>query len=209
MTLTVDDAVRAIVAPRTVVVHGVRATSRPDALDAAIADAEARLRLPDEARDAALSRTRAMYRRFGVDPTRTRPSSEALWRRVRKGERLPAINALVDVVNWCSVEAQVPFGLYDLARIGDAVTLRLGRDGEGYEGIRKEWVNVGARLVVADGAGAFGNPTSDSLRASVNETTCDVLAVLFVPPDAPAADADALADLTRQRLESYGRPATM
>ena len=54
-----------------------------------------------------------MYRRFGVDPTKTRPSSEALLRRVRKGDALPRVNNLVDVINWCSLESQLPFGLYD------------------------------------------------------------------------------------------------
>ena len=64
-------------------------------------------------------------------PTKTRPSSEALLRRVRKGDELPRINSLVDVINWCSLESQLPFGLYDLDRIHGAVTLRLGRRGRG------------------------------------------------------------------------------
>ena len=55
---------------------------------------------------------RAMYRRTGLDPTKRRPSSEALLRRVRKGEPLPRINSLVDVCNWCSLEFQLPYGLY-------------------------------------------------------------------------------------------------
>ena len=58
-----------------------------------------------------------MYKRVGIDPTRRRPSSEALLRRVRKGEPLPRINAMVDVCNWCSLESQLPFGLYDASHI--------------------------------------------------------------------------------------------
>ena len=50
------------------------------------------------------AQVRAMYRRFGVDPTKTRPSSEALLRRIRKGEPLPRINNAVDICNWCSLE---------------------------------------------------------------------------------------------------------
>ena len=56
-----------------------------------------------------------MYRRIGIDPTKTRPSSEALLRRVRKGDHLPRINTLVDLCNWCSFELQLPYGLYDRA----------------------------------------------------------------------------------------------
>ena len=81
---------------------------------------------------------RTMYKRVGLDPTKTRPSSEALLRRVRKGDALPRINSLVDVINWCSLETQLPFGLYDLDRISGSVTLRLGASGEAYAGIRKD-----------------------------------------------------------------------
>ena len=77
---------------------------------------------------------RTMYKRVGIDPTKTRPSSEALLRRVRRGDELPRINSLVDVINWCSLETQLPFGLYDLDHIQGDVTLRLGRDGEEYAG---------------------------------------------------------------------------
>ena len=76
-----------------------------------------------------------MYRRIGLDPTKTRPSSEALLRRVRKGDGLPRINSLVDICNWCSLEFQLPYGLYDLAAIEPPIDLRLGADGEEYEGI--------------------------------------------------------------------------
>ena len=69
---------------------------------------------------------RTMYKRVGLDPTKTRPSSEALLRRVRKGDPLPRINSMVDVCNWCSLEFQLPYGLYDAARIEGDVELRLG-----------------------------------------------------------------------------------
>ena len=89
---------------------------------------------------------RAMYRRTGLDPTKRRPSSEALLRRVRKGEGLPRINSLVDVCNWCSLEFQLPYGLYDLDRIEGDVMLRLGEEGEAYAGIRKDEVHVAGRI---------------------------------------------------------------
>ncbi len=61
-----------------------------------------------------IARVRAMYKRLGLDPTKVRPSSEALLRRVRKGDPLPRVNSLVDICNWCSVETQLPFGLVRL-----------------------------------------------------------------------------------------------
>ena len=95
---------------------------------------------------------RAMYRRIGLDPTKTRPSSEALLRRVRKGDRLPRINTLVDICNWCSLEFQLPYGLYDVSALQPPVTLRIGTEGESYPGIRKDAVNVADRLTLADQA---------------------------------------------------------
>ena len=53
-----------------------------------------------------------MYRRVGIDPTKTRPSSEALLRRVTRGDGIPRINSLVDICNWCSLGFQLPYGLY-------------------------------------------------------------------------------------------------
>ena len=122
-----------------------------------------------------------MYKRCGIDPTRTRPSSEALLRRVRKGDPLPRVNGLVDIINWCSAETQISFGLYDLDKVEPPVTLRLGDSGEGYDGIRKDRVNVDGRLTLADARGPFGNPTSDSARTMSTPETRDVLVLLYVP----------------------------
>ena len=75
---------------------------------------------------AEIAAVRTMYKRVGLDPTKTRPSSEALLRRVRKGDSLPRINSMVDVCNWCSLEFQLPYGLYDAAQIDGDVELRIG-----------------------------------------------------------------------------------
>ena len=61
---------------------------------------------------------RALYKALGLDPTKTRPSNEALLRRVLKGEALYRVNTLVDALNLCSLRDQLPFGLYDLDRVG-------------------------------------------------------------------------------------------
>jgi DNA/RNA-binding domain of Phe-tRNA-synthetase-like protein len=141
-----------------------------------------------------------MYKRVGIDPTKTRPSNEALLRRVRRGDTIPRINSLVDIVNWCSLEFQLPYGLYDLAHIGGAVTMRLGAEGESYAGIRKDDVNVGGRITVADAAGAFGNPTSDSARTMVTTATTEALVVVYAPAEVPALQLKHVLDVTSTRL---------
>ena len=143
---------------------------------------------------------RALYRRFGVDPTRVRPASEALLRRVRRGDPLPRINSLVDVANIMSLRLQVPVGLYDLERIeGEELVIRLGAVGEGYAGIGKEHVNVEGRLCVADAAGPCGNPSSDSARTQISTQTERAAWIYFLP-----VGEDDL-DQTAELVTRYGR----
>src|SRR6266511_3998564 len=124
---------------------------------------------------------RTLYKALGLDPTKTRPSNEALMRRALKGEALYRINTLVDTLNLCSLRHQLPFGLYDRDKLQPPVRLRRGEPGESYEGIRKGAVNVEARPVLVDGAGPFGNPTSDSARTMITLETRNALVVVYAP----------------------------
>lgn len=143
---------------------------------------------------------RALYRRFGIDPTRVRPSSEALLRRLKKGEPLPRINSLVDVANALSVQLQVPVGLYDLGKVkGDELVVRLGAEGETYTGIGKERVNVAGRICVADGEGAIGNPSSDSARTMITTDTERAAWIYFLPVE------DETIDRTAELIAVFGR----
>jgi DNA/RNA-binding domain of Phe-tRNA-synthetase-like protein len=129
-----------------------------------------------------VERARELYRRFGLDPTRVRPSSEALLRRLKRGEPLPRINSLVDVANALSVQLQVPVGLYDLDKVkGDELVVRLGGKGEGYTGIGKVRVNVEGRICVADSEGPCGNPSADSARTMITTETERAAWIYFLP----------------------------
>jgi DNA/RNA-binding domain of Phe-tRNA-synthetase-like protein len=135
-----------------------------------------------------LTRARRLYRAFGIDPTSTRPSSEALVRRVLQGKAFPEVNAAVDVANLCSASFLLPIGLYDADKIRGEVVLRRGRAEESYAGIRKDTVGLEGRPVLADDLGPFGNPTSDSLRTCVEPVTTALWMVIFAPSAYPAAD---------------------
>ena len=150
MRVAVAPALAGVVRLGIVACGGASNARHDTRLDAPLAQAEeAARRAPPDERQA----VRAMYRRLGIDPTKTRPSSEALLRRVKKGDHLPRINTLVDICNWCSLECQLPYGLYDLSRIEPPIELRLGADGEQYEGIRKDAVHVSGRPTLADQRG--------------------------------------------------------
>jgi DNA/RNA-binding domain of Phe-tRNA-synthetase-like protein len=140
-----------------------------------------RLSLEDVAAQPSVRNVRAMFRSWGVDPSRYRPSAEALLRRVVQGKGLYHVSNLVDVANLGSVETGWPFGCYDRAAIQAPVCFRLGRPGETYQGIGKRTWYLAGQPVLADVAGAFGSPISDSTRTMVSESTGSVLVVIFAP----------------------------
>ena len=204
MTIDFDvaDDLRGVVRPGWFVATDVSVLDVDVRLDEPLRAAAASMRVAPEPVEV-IAAVRTMYKRVGLDPTKTRPSSEALLRRVRKGGELPRINNLVDVINWCSLESQLPFGLYDAGRIHGPVTLRLGRPGEEYAGIRKDVVHLDGRLTLADEQGPFGNPTSDSARTMVTAAARHALVVIFAPAAVAAAIVDRALALTGERIATY------
>ena len=190
-------ALAPIVRPGLIWWTGATVVQHEHRLDSLLAEAEARVRTTPPAEVASV---RTMYKKVGLDPTKTRPSNEALLRRVRKGDTIPRINSAVDIVNWCSLEFQLPYGLYDFSKVSGPVTMRLGAEGESYPGIRKDDVNVGGRITVADDAGAFGNPTSDSARTMVTPSSTELLIVVYAPAEIAKAQIERVLDTTAERF---------
>jgi DNA/RNA-binding domain of Phe-tRNA-synthetase-like protein len=152
---------------------------------------------------------RGMFRSWGIDPARYRPSSEALLRRVAQGKGLYRVSNVVDSGNLGSLETGWPYGIYNRALISGPVVLREGAESETYEGIGKKTWHLAGRPVLADSAGAFGSPISDSTRTMVTEAARDILAVIYVPAGVARAKIElALAELSRRLVESAtGREA--
>jgi DNA/RNA-binding domain of Phe-tRNA-synthetase-like protein len=126
-----------------------------------------------------LAEARDLYKSFGMDPSRHRPSSEALLRRVLGGKGLYRINNAVDTCNLASLTFLLPIGMYDLDRVAGDVVMRVGHEGEQYAGIRKGPVHLAGRLALFDREGGFGSPTSDSARTAVGADTRRILAVIM------------------------------
>lgn len=123
--------------------------------------------------------SRAAYKAFGRNPGRYRVSSEALLRRVRRGDELYHINSVVDVNNLLSVKSGLSVGSYDVEKLQGSVVLREAMPGEGYPGIGKEFLDMENMLVLSDDGGIFGSSMSDSTRAMVTEATKSVLVVVY------------------------------
>ena len=204
MRFTIASEIASIVQPGVLWLVHATVVEREPRLDAPLAAAESAVRVSPPQEVAAV---RTMYKRVGLDPTKTRPSSEALLRRVRRGDTLPRINSMVDICNWCSLEFQLPYGLYDADHVDGDVELRLGRPGESYAGIRKDDVHVATRLTLADLQGPFGNPTSDSARTMITTATTNALLVVFAPREYPVTKLGDVLDRTSGRMTQFTRCA--
>lgn len=126
-----------------------------------------------------LDASRRAYKAFGKDPGRFRLSSEALYRRIRQGKELYRINTVVDANNLISLETGFSLGSYDMDHIDGDVLFRRGTAGEGYQGIGKGVVALENMPVLADAAGPFGSPTSDSTRAMITPSATGILSIIF------------------------------
>jgi len=132
---------------------------------------------------------RRLYHGFGVDPTRHRPSPEAMWRRIRKGLEFPRVHPAVDATNLLALELQVSFGLYDAEKIRGDMIAAAGEEGEGYEGIGRGRISLEGKPVLRDETGPFGNPSADSARTRITPATRVLIQVLFFHPRDPDPEA--------------------
>ena len=120
-----------------------------------------------------IAATRRVYKACGKDPSRYRPASEQLIRRMLQGKELYQIDTLVDLVNLASIAYGYSIGGFDADRfVGDTLTLGIGREGEPYEGIGRGPLNIAGLPVYRDAQGGVGTPTSDNERTKMTmETT--------------------------------------
>ncbi|HEX5426193.1 MAG TPA: phenylalanine--tRNA ligase beta subunit-related protein [Candidatus Acidoferrales bacterium] len=155
----------------------------------------------------AIQAVRAMFREWGMDPSKYRPSSEALLRRVIQGKGLYFISNIVDIVNLGSIETAWPYGCYDRAKLRPPIAFRHGSAGESYERVGKEMWHLEGRPTLADADGPFGSPISDSIRTMITESATEVLVVIYAPVSARDRDLEQAAQRVADRLSSFGYAA--
>jgi len=146
---------------------------------------------------------RAMFREWGMDPSKYRPSSEALLRRVVQGKGLYRMSNVVDICNLGSIEVGWPFGCYDRSQITTPIIFRHGTADESYEGIGKRMWHLEDRPVLADPDGPFGSPISDSTRSMITESAREILVVVYAPAGAPEASLENALTRLGERLTRF------
>jgi DNA/RNA-binding domain of Phe-tRNA-synthetase-like protein len=129
---------------------------------------------------------RDFFWRVGVDPTKTRPASEALIRRVLRGRSLPRINTFVDAYNLASMEAAVPLAAFDMAWLSGDLLMREATMGEEFLGIgmEKPVILEGGEVVVEDGEKLVAiYPYRDAEVAKITVDTEDILMLVCGVPN--------------------------
>ncbi|HBL77896.1 MAG: hypothetical protein A2W90_01685 [Bacteroidetes bacterium GWF2_42_66] len=147
-------------------------------IEAALSELGNNLNIEDISKIPAIASSRKAYKTCGKDPARYRLSSEALLRRVVSGKGLYRINNVVDQLNLVSVTTGFSIGGYDAGKIQGDVSFGVAGD-EPYTGIGRGALNIEGLPVFRDNLGAFGTPTSDSERTSVNENTQRFLMIII------------------------------
>jgi len=125
-----------------------------------------------------IAATREGYKKCGKDPSRYRPSAEALRRRILRGLGLYEIDTLVDIINLVSLVSGYSIGGFDADKIcGDELVLGIGKHDEPYEGIGRGILNIEGMPVYRDTKGGIGTPTSDNERTKMDLDTKHILAI--------------------------------
>lgn len=155
-----------------------------------------------------IAATRRVYKACGKDPSRYRPASEQLIRRMLQGKELYQIDTLVDLVNLASIAFGYSIGGFDADKfVGGTLTLGVGKDGEPYEGIGRGMLNIAGLPVYRDAIGGVGTPTSDNERTKMTLQTTHLIVLIngYDGNEQRVADnARYIQDLIRKYCQSDG-----
>ena len=160
-----------------------------------------------------IAATRRVYKACGKDPSRYRPASEQLIRRMLQGKELYQIDTLVDLINLASIAYGYSIGGFDADKfVGNTLTLGVGREGEPYEGIGRGMLNIAGLPVYRDAEGGVGTPTSDHERTKMTMATTHLMVLIngYDGNEQRVADnAHFIQELLRKYAQSDGGTVTL
>jgi DNA/RNA-binding domain of Phe-tRNA-synthetase-like protein len=149
-----------------------------------------------------MAAVRSMYKKLDFDPSRYRPSSEALVRRILQKKEIYYANSAVDVNNYCSIKFLLPFGVYDFAQIQGDVVYGFAKSGS-YINIAGRTVSTDDKPFLSDECGVFGNPTADAGRTAVKLTTNKLLLVIYADEEVTNEELQHMLDFTAEMMVLY------
>ncbi|MBU7018348.1 MAG: hypothetical protein HXS44_12630 [Theionarchaea archaeon] len=151
---------------------------------------------------------RDFFWKIGIDPTKVRPASEALIRRVIQGKELPKINTLVDTYNLASMKSRVPLAAFDNDLISPHLLLRFAVRGEAFTGIgmKTPVLLEGNELVIQSGNEIIAlYPHRDADRSKITLSTRSVFVVVCGVPGIAQETLVAAQAITEEYIRQFCR----
>jgi DNA/RNA-binding domain of Phe-tRNA-synthetase-like protein len=136
-----------------------------------------------------LKEWRTIFKQIGTDPNKYRPSSEALYRRVKKGNSIISDNSAIDINNFFSLQYAIPFGIYNMETVKEPILISIGDESSQYDALNGRLVNMAEKLVTSDAVGPFGSPIVDSKRTMITPTTKRALQIIYFTPSMSSENA--------------------
>lgn len=133
---------------------------------------------------------RNVFKLTGTNPSKYRPSAEALYRRIQKQNYLSPVHSAIDLNNFFSLLFEVPIGIYDRAKLTGDITIKIGEHGDIYMGLNGRMNSMEHMITSVDQEGPFGSPFVDSERTKVTEQTKQALQIIYFTPSTSIEEAD-------------------
>ncbi|MGM0837902.1 MAG: B3/B4 domain-containing protein [Bacillota bacterium] len=137
---------------------------------------------------------RSVFKHTGTDPSRYRPSVEALYRRIKKGQFLEPFNSAVDLNNFFSLKYEIPLGIYDVTKINGDISITVGEAESTYEGLNGREISLKNMVHTKDATSSFGSPFVDSKRTAITEATTSAVHIIYLKPSMDKAECQEMLD---------------
>ena len=115
-----------------------------------------------------------------IDPTKIRPSAEALIRRVLREKPLPNISQIVNAYNVASIESRISIGAYDVNSLVPPLMVRNAYDNEKFLGIGMSEPKLlsSDMLILSDAEQPINIlPYRDADHSKITPATTDILLI--------------------------------
>ncbi|MHA1268257.1 MAG: B3/B4 domain-containing protein [Candidatus Helarchaeota archaeon] len=131
---------------------------------------------------------RDFFWKIKIDPTKKRPSSEALIRRILTGKEIPKINILVDIYNLISIRNQIAIAGFDKDKLYGNIKMRFSEKNEEFLGIgmKKPLILTGTEIILVDEKNILAiYPYRDANHSKLTNSTKNMLLLTCGVPGFP------------------------
>jgi DNA/RNA-binding domain of Phe-tRNA-synthetase-like protein len=146
-----------------------------------------KMKIEDLENDKIAKSYRKLWWNFKIDPTKLRPSGEALIRRILLGKDLYLINNFVDCFNLVSIQTGLSIGAHDIEKLSGNIAIRLARNGEKFIAIgsKGEIILKGDELVVSDDENVLdlAYSTSSCDLTKITKETSKAILTVYTPSE--------------------------